>query len=65
MKPRIPPEVKAEAEAAQKRLDDAISELMVTASMGYLPSEDDFHLQMVEMINSGRNVVRLNHKRKQ
>lgn len=65
MKPRLPPRIKAEAEAAQKRLDDAIAEMMVTASMGYLPGEDDFHLQMVEMINSGKNVVRLNHKRKQ
>lgn len=57
----IPPEVKQRADEAARRLDDAIDALL-GAIQDYLPSEDQFHRDMVQLIDADKNVIQMRRR---
>lgn len=48
-----PDEIREEAAAAQKRLDDAVNALLNDLA-AFLPGEDEFHRQMVDLIEADK-----------
>lgn len=62
--PRVSPELLKASEQSSQRLQDAVADLLAAVD-GYLPGEDAFHREMVDLIDADKNVVELMTKRKQ
>lgn len=64
MKPCIPPDLKAQSEAAAQRRDDALNKMIRLASGEEVPAGDPFERQMMELIDADKRVVSLLNQRK-